>query len=103
MSTAATAVIAQRNKIIRRFKEAGATSPDRPIDPATRQIRQSLIFNKLVRDGVIVKVSAHHFYLNEARATEYRTQRQQVVGIVLVVVAITIIVLLFLRWLWGGE
>ena len=100
MSTvAATAIIAQRNKIIRRFKQAGATSPDRPIDPATLQIRQSLIFNKLVRDGVLVKVSAHHFYLNESRATEYRTQRQQVVLVVLAVIAIAVIILFFLRWL----
>jgi hypothetical protein len=98
-TAAATAVIAQRNKIIRRFKEAGATAPDRPIDPATHQIHQSMIFNKLVREGVLVKVAAHHFYLNEERAAAYRTQQQQVVLVVLVVVVIAIAVILFLRWL----
>ena len=100
MSTVAvTSIIAQRNKIIHRFKEAGATSADRSIDPATHQIRQSLIFNKLLRDGVLVKVSAHHFYLNEARAAQYRNESLKLMSLLLIVFAIAIVVYLFVQWL----
>lgn len=102
-TTAAIAVIAQRNRIIRRFKESGATAPQRAIDPAMHQIRQNMVFNKLVREGVLIKVSAHHFYLNERRASAYRTERQQTTLVVLAIVVVVIAVLLFLRWLWGGQ
>lgn len=98
-NTGATAVIVQRNKIIRRFKQAGATAPDRAIDPATHGIRQGNLFNGLEKEGVIVKVRAHHYYLNEALASEYRDQRLSILSVVLIVLAIAIVVYLFVQWL----
>jgi hypothetical protein len=98
-TTGTTAAIVQRNKIIRRFKQAGATAPDRAIDPATHRIRQSLVFNQLEKEGVIVKVRAHHYYINEALAAQYHEQRLQVFSVVLIVIAIAVVVYLFVQWL----
>jgi len=93
------AVASQRNRILRRFKDAGATSPDRSIDPATHQIHQTFVFNKLVREGVLVKVRSHQYYLNEARAAQYQEQRYQTLLVFLIVLIIAVAVYLFLRWL----
>ena len=89
----------QRSRIIRRFKDAGATSPDHAIDPATRQIHQTYVFNKLVREGVLVKVRSHQYYLNEARAAQYEQQRYQTILAILIMLIIVVAVYLFLRWL----
>lgn len=97
MTAATNVVVAQRQRIIRRFKESGATAPQRAIDPDTHHIRQSIIFDQLVRDKVLIKVESHHFYLDEARAAEYRMQRLQMLFIFLIVLAIAIVVYLFMR------
>jgi len=93
------AVASQRSRILRRFKEAGATAPERSIDPATHQIHQTFVFNKLVREGVLVKTRAHQYYLNEERAAQYREQRYQNLFILLIVLTIAVAVYLFLKWL----
>ena len=89
----------QRSRIIRRFKEAGATTPERAIDPATRQIHQTFVFNKLVREGVLVKVRSHQYYLNEARAAHYEQQRYQTLLALIIILIIAVAVYLFLMWL----
>jgi hypothetical protein len=99
MTAATTAVMAQRQRIIRRFKETGATAPQRAIDPATHHIRQSLIFNQLVKDKVLVKVETHLFYLDEARASETHNQRLQLLFIILMVIAIAVMLYFFMDWL----
>jgi len=89
----------QRSRIIRRFKDAGATAPDRAIDPATHQIHQTSVFNRLVREGVLVKARSHHYYLNEARAAQYQQQRYQAVLAFIIVLILALAVYLFLLWL----
>lgn len=93
------AVASQRTRIIRRFKDAGATASDRAIDPSTHQIHQTFVFNKLVREGVLVKVRSHQYYLNEVRATQYEQQRYQMLLAFLIILIIAVAVYLFLRWL----
>jgi hypothetical protein len=93
------AVASQRNRIMRRFKEAGATAPERSIDPATHQIHQTFVFNKLVREGVLVKVRSHQYYLNEIRAAQYKEQRFQSLLLFLIILTIAFAVYLFLQWL----
>jgi len=89
----------QRTRIIRRFKDAGATAPDRAIDPATHQIHQTSVFNKMVREGVLVKARTHYYYLNEARAAQYEQQRYQALLAFIIFLIIALAVYLFLRWL----
>ncbi len=99
MAVATTALFSQRQRVIRRFKEAGATAPQRAIDPATHHIRQSLVFNQLVKEKVLIKADAHHFYLDEARATIYRDQGTSTIILILIVIAIAIALYFFVRWL----
>ncbi len=93
MTAANTVVLAQRNRIIRRFKAIGATAPQRAIDPITHHIRQSLVFDQLV------KVESHHFYLDEARATTNGSQRTQTLATILIVIAIATVLYFFVQWL----
>ena len=89
----------QRTRIIRRFKDAGATAPDRAIDPATHQIHQTFVFNKLVREGVLIKSRSHHYYLNEVRAAQYEQQRYQTLLAIMIFLILALAVFLFLKWL----
>jgi hypothetical protein len=93
------AVASQRTRIIRRFKESGATAPERAIDPAIHKIHQTFVFNKLVHEGVLVKTRSHRYFLNEERAAQYREQRYQNLFIFLIVLTIALTVYLFMRWL----
>lgn len=97
MSTAAIAIMAQRKKLIRRFKNAGATSIDTAINATDHGIRHSMIFQKLVRDGVIVNTNNNQFYLDEAAETELRKLRLRIIFMMLSVVAILFVIYLLVN------
>ena len=103
MGAALTVVNAQRQRIIRRFKQAGATGPQRAIDPTTHHIRQSLIFDQLVRDKVLVPVEAQHYYLDEARAAEQSRQAIQGLVIILLIAVIALAVLAYFLIDWEAS
>ncbi|ANE51317.1 hypothetical protein [Flavisolibacter tropicus] len=93
------AVASQTTRILRRFRDSGATTPDHAIDPAIHKIHQTFVFNKLVREGVLVKARSHRYYLDEVRAAQYREQRYQNLLVFMVVLIIALVVYLFMRWL----
>lgn len=74
MTADTTMVMAHRKRVIRRFKDIGATAPQRAIDPATHHIRRSLIFNELIKDKVIIPVNKCRFYLDESREVIHNRQ-----------------------------
>lgn len=90
MSTAAI-IIAIQNKIIRKFRTTGTTNPKSAKTIEDLGIRHHLLFNKLVRKGVIVQ-NGSKYYLDEQRTEEFIRQRRltmlTVLAIVLVLVAL---------------
>jgi hypothetical protein len=90
--TAVPAIIAIR---MRRYKEAfraaGAISPATAIRPAEKGLRESLIFHKLVREGILVAAGNGRFYLDESRdAAVMRTKRKIMAVLVFIVLVVLI-------------
>ena len=97
--SATTVILIQIKKIIRAFHEAGATSPARSIIPAEHGMRHSLVFQKLVRQGVLVPVNEERYYLDEAVAARQQSRRQMIVRIILLVMAAGLVVAALTRQL----
>ena len=96
MSTAAV-IIGIQNKIIRTFYSAGATSPKKATTREQLQLRHKFIFDGLVRKGVIVAVADNKFYLDVARAEEFKKQRRKTLLIVMFVVVLGLVITLIIN------
>jgi len=92
-STVVPAIIAVKMRQYKEaFRTAGATAPHTAIRPADAGLRQSLIFNKLVRQGVLVAVDNDRFYLDETRDSAVtHTRRMVLAGLVILILLILII------------
>ena len=93
MSTAA--VVLKQNRIMRRFAEAGATSPATAMTPEEIGCRQGWIFRHMEAKGVFVSVGEGRFYLDELAAESFRRRRRNRV----LIIALGAILLAFLAWL----
>ena len=86
--SAAAVIILRRKKFIRRFREAGATSPDRAISFADVGMRRSWVFAQMVSRGVFVDAGGDRYWMNEQAAEAFlAAQRKRVLigaGILLV-------------------
>ena len=89
------AVIARQKKIIRIFHHAGAVKSFKAIVPAEHGISKGFVFNKLVRDGILLPVHDGRYYLNEIRERELSKRRRDIIGIILMVIAIIVLIVVF--------
>lgn len=91
-STVVPAIIAIK---MRRYKEAfraaGATAPVSAMRPADAGLRESLIFQKLVRDGILVAVGEDRFYLDETRDAAVMRTRRKIVAVLLIVILVLLL------------
>ena len=90
--TATTVILAQMNKYIRIFREAGATSPEASIIPTEHGIRNSFVFQKLVRRGVFVRLGNGRYYMDEKQEDAYRRKRMNLVLLLVFLVVVGLIV-----------
>lgn len=74
------------NRYIRRFREAGAINPGAAIIPAEHGIRQSPVFQKLVRRRILIPVNKERYYMDEEAAAVFRKRRQSIALILLLLV-----------------
>lgn len=88
-------VRAQQEKIISIFHKAGALNSFSAILPSEHGIIKGFFFNRLVRNGILVPIHDGRFYLNEAREKDVRKRRQEVIGIILMVIAIIVLIAVF--------
>ena len=89
------AVMARQKKIIRIFQHAGAVKSFKAIVPSEYGISKGVIFNRLVRNGILLATHDGRYYLNEIREKEVRKRRQDIIGIVLMVIAIIVLIAFF--------
>lgn len=89
------AVIARQRKIIRIFQHAGAVQSFKAINPEEHGISKGFVFNRLVRDRVLLPVNDGRYYLNEVRERELSRRRREIVGIILMVIAIIVLIAVF--------
>jgi hypothetical protein len=97
MTSGEVVVAIQRKRLIRAFKRALATSPDKAIYPEEHGLRMGFIFKKLVRQKVLVQTSSSKYYLNEEKETELRKVRLVVVVALLVIIITLAIMMVFLH------
>lgn len=90
--SAATVILMQMRRIVRQFRDAGATHAAAAIVPSHHNIRQSFAFTRLVNRGVLVAVSSDRFYLDEEVEAKVRRQRQRVVFILVTLIIVGMIV-----------
>ena len=95
--SAATVILMQMRRIVRQFRDAGATHAAAAIVPSQHGIRRSFAFSRLVERGILVAVNHEHFYLNEEAETKFRRQRQRIVFVLLTLLIIGIIISFFVR------
>lgn len=94
-ATAATAVAAKRNRIIRKFREAGALTPETAVTLDDLQLNRQFIVQTLINRRVLVEAEDGRLYLDEDRNTVVQSQRRRLIFSLLV---IAFIVLVFLRF-----
>ena len=98
MTADTTMVMAHRKRVIRRFKDAGATAPERAIDPTTHHIRRSLIFNELIKDKVIIPVNKCRCYLDESREAFHTRQMLHWFTVLSLLLFLSTMMYLLLEW-----
>src|SRR3954469_454678 len=80
---------------MRRYKEAfraaGAVSPGRAMRPADAGLRQSLIFQKLVREKILVPVGDGRYYLDETRDEAVMRNKRRILTVVLFIILVLLI------------
>jgi hypothetical protein len=94
----AAAVIAMRRKrLVRRFREAGATDREHAIALEALGERPSWVFRQMVRAGVFLATPDARFFMDDAAATEFlhRCRVRALVG------AAICLLLFLVLWLAG--
>lgn len=97
---AAAVIVLRRKKLIRRFKELGATSPDRAIPFAEIGMRRSWIFDHMIDHGVFVAAGQDRFYLREQAAQVFMKKRRRRALIVTGVLLLLFLVVLLATKRW---
>ena len=92
-SAAVAAVIAKEKRIVRAFRDAGATSADKAVSPADNGVHGRVAFKKLVGHAVLRESGDGRFYLDEQKWQDLRSLRRQLVLIILLLVAIAALAL----------
>ncbi len=87
--SAAAVIVARQNKLIRRFREAGAVAPEFARSPEDLGCRNSWIFRRLVTRGVFVETKPGRYYVDEIAADNFvRVRRAKALGMLAIVVGL---------------
>jgi hypothetical protein len=81
-------------KIIKKFKDSQTTTPQTAKSLDEINIKRRFIFNRLLKNKVIIEVNFDRYYLNEANIKDYNKRRRRKV-----IIAISLLLLIFLT-LW---
>ena len=92
MNFGAIPIIAKTNRYLRRFRKAGADSPQGSINPSDYGIRQDFVFRKLVRQGIFVLDNNEKYYLDENRNTQIRKIKFTIVTVLIGLILLTLII-----------
>ena len=87
-SAAAAAVIAREKRIVRAFREAGATSAGKAVAPQDIGVHGRVAFKKLVGHAVLRESGNGRYYLDEQKWEYLRSLRRRLVLIVLLLIAV---------------
>lgn len=89
-------IAAKTKKYKRLFRKAGATSPSTAIIPEQHGIRKTLVFSKMVRDGILIQVN-DGYYLDEFKNDSTVSRRMQAVFYLIIGLLIILILVLVMN------
>lgn len=93
----AAAVARRRREILKSFRDAGATSPDRAVPEARIDHRGHLIFRRMRAAGVIVALPDGRLWLDEA--AEARSQRRRLIALTIVLlIGVVVVAVIAIRF-----
>jgi hypothetical protein len=75
--SAAAVIAIRRKRLVRRFREAGATDLEHAVTPEALGERPSWILDQMVRHGAFHPVPGGRFYLDERVAETFLRQRRR--------------------------
>jgi hypothetical protein len=93
--SAAAVIVIRRKRLARRFRDAGATAPERAVTLAALRERPCWIFGQMVRHGVFVAAAGGRYYMDERAAAAF-FRRQQVRALTITAVLVLLFLLLWL-------
>ena len=97
------AILIKRNRYLRHFRIIEAVSADKSILLREHGMRRSLIFDKMVSDGIIKQTVSGRFYLDVAREQEVRKRRRSVILLLLVSVLSALVLALIIIDYFSGD
>lgn len=100
--SAAAVIAMRRRRLIRRFREAGATTPEHAVTLEAIGERHNWVFNRMARAGVFLAAPDGRYFMDEAAATEYR-HRCRVRACVGAALCLVVFLVLWLCGLLGGR
>jgi len=86
MSGEAAIIIAMQNRIMNRFMDHNAVSPEQAKTIEDLGLKKNLLFNKLLRRGVLVQTPDERYYIIPEKAAQYKRRRRIIILIVMAVV-----------------
>jgi len=95
--SAAAVIAIRRKRLVRRFREAGATDLEHAVTLETLGERPSWVFDQMARHGAFLSAPDGRFYMDERVAEEFLRQRRQRA---LLIGGLLLLVFLLL-WLFG--
>jgi hypothetical protein len=94
------AVIIRQNRLIRQFREAGATAPALARPLSEIGVRYSWVFRRMAGRGVFVRVTDDRYYMDEEAVTAFLARRTRVLLTFTIVVMVAFVIYLLVR---GGH
>jgi hypothetical protein len=82
------AVMARQRRILRKFEEAGADRAERARAPGELEIRDTHLFGRLVRSGVLATVDGSRYFVSAEGLARWRRRRRVAVLVSAALVAI---------------
>ena len=90
-------IVAKQNRIMRRFREAGATDSESAQTLEEIGCQPSFLFSRFLRYGVLVEASGRRYYMDVEKERAFRTRRKRIVLLMLGVVLALWIVLYWIN------
>ena len=88
----AAVILARQRRMIRRFRDTGATDPLRACRPEDLGIRRSWLFNRMIDRGVFIPIGDGRYFLDLDGAHRFR-ENQRLRALILLIVALVLFVL----------
>jgi hypothetical protein len=87
----ASIVLIKMKRYIRIFRSLNATAVSSAIIPQQYGIGNGLIFQKLVRKGILVPVDGERYYMDEQKEAWWTKRRRKTVIILMVIIILLLI------------